>query len=200
MPHKDPEKAKAYKKAHNKAYYETNKEKISAQRKAYREANKEKYKAYHKAYREANKEKNKAYHKAYYQANKEKKNAWDLAYQKNRRKTDPTYRLIKNMRSRINGALKGKNKSKSTMQLIGCTIDELWLHLEKQFYPHPKTGKPMTRENHGFGEDYWHVDHYKPCAKFDLSDPEQQKICFRYTNLQPLWQTDNFSKGAKFDG
>ena len=194
------EKISLLRKASDRAYREANKEKISLHKKAYYQANKEKINATAKAYREANKEKIRADNKVWYQKNREKRIAWALTYQNNRRKTDPTYRLIKNMRSRINGALKGKNKSKSTMQLIGCTIDELWLHLEKQFYPHPKTGKPMTRENHGFGEDYWHVDHYKPCAKFDLSDPEQQKICFRYTNLQPLWQTDNFSKGAKFDG
>ena len=101
---------------------------------------------------------------------------------------------MESLRARVRSALKGKNKSKSTMQLIGCTIDELWLHLEKQFQP------GMTRENHGFGKVCWHVDHIKPCSSFDLSDLEQQKICFHYTNCQPLWQRDNLSKGAKFDG
>jgi hypothetical protein len=212
----DPEKAKAYREANKekinlqkKAYYQANKEKVNLQKKAYREANKEKIslhkKAYYqtnkekirlqrKAYFDANKQKIRAGQKAHYQANKEKKIASVLTYQRNKRKTDPTYRLTKSLRNRVRMALKGKSKSKSTMGLIGCTIDELWLHLEKQF----QSG--MTRENHGFGEVCWHVDHIKPCAAFDLSDPEQQKICFHYTNLQPLWQRDNFSKGAKFDG
>ena len=209
MPYKDPEKAKACRKAYQKAYREANKEKIKAyyqanqeriltHKKAYREANKEKIslqrKASDRAYREANKEKIRADNKAWYQKNREKKIAWALTYQRNKQKTDSTYRLTKSLRVRVRSALKGKNKSKSTMQLIGCTIDELWLHLEKQFQP------GMTRENHGFGEVCWHVDHIKPCASFNLSDPEQQKICFHYTNCQPLWQRDNLSKGAKFDG
>ena len=48
----------------------------------------------------------------------------------------------------------------------------------------------MTRENHG----ECHYDHMRPCASFDLTDPEQQKQCFHYTNLQPLWAKDNPSK------
>ena len=33
-----------------------------------------------------------------------------------------------------------------------------------------------------------------PCASFDLTDPEQQRQCFHYTNLQPLWAADNIRK------
>jgi hypothetical protein len=51
----------------------------------------------------------------------------------------------------------------------------------------------MTRENHGI----WHIDHITPCTAFDLTDPEQQKKCFHYTNLQPLWASDNIRKGNK---
>jgi len=188
------EKISLQRKASDRAYREANKEKISLHKKAYYQANKEKINATAKVYREVNKEKIRADNKAWYQKNREKKIAWALTYQRNKQKTDSTYRLTKSLRVRVRSALKGKNKSKSTMQLIGCTIDELWLHLEKQFQP------GMTRENHGFGEVCWHVDHIKPCASFNLSDPEQQKICFHYTNLQPLWQRDNLSKGAKFDG
>ena len=39
----------------------------------------------------------------------------------------------------------------------------------------------------------------RPCASFDLTDPAQQKACFHYTNLQPLWAKDNLSKGAKYE-
>ena len=80
-------------------------------------------------------------------------------------------------------------KSDSTMNLLGCTIQEAREYLEKQF----KEG--MTWENHG--HETWHIDHIIPCASFDLTDPEQQKKCFHYTNLQPLWAKENMSKGAK---
>ncbi len=48
----------------------------------------------------------------------------------------------------------------------------------------------MSLDNYG----ELHVDHIKPCASFDLSDPEQQRLCFNYKNLQPLWAADNLSK------
>lgn len=72
-----------------------------------------------------------------------------------------------------------------TIKLIGCSIEQLKQHLEKQF----KLG--MSWFNYG----KWHVDHIKPCASFDLTDIEQQKQCFNYTNLQPLWAEENLVKG-----
>ena len=48
----------------------------------------------------------------------------------------------------------------------------------------------MSFENYG----KWHVDHIKPCAKFDFTKPEEQVKCFHYTNLQPLWAIDNIKK------
>ena len=44
----------------------------------------------------------------------------------------------------------------------------------------------------------WHVDHIRPCASFNLVNEEEQKKCFHYTNLQPLWAKDNLSKGSKY--
>jgi len=37
------------------------------------------------------------------------------------------------------------------------------------------------------------------CCSFDLTQEEEQKKCFHYTNLQPLWASDNLSKGGKFE-
>jgi hypothetical protein len=54
----------------------------------------------------------------------------------------------------------------------------------------------MSRDNYGYRG--WHVDHIVPCSAFDLTNIEEQKKCFHYTNLQPLWAKDNLSKGNKF--
>lgn len=75
------------------------------------------------------------------------------------------------------------------MRLLGCSIADLCQHLEKQFR------EGMTWDNYcRFG---WHVDHIKPCASFDLLDPAQQRACFHYTNLQPLWHWENAAKSDK---
>ena len=51
----------------------------------------------------------------------------------------------------------------------------------------------MSWDNYGD----WHVDHIRPCASFDLTNEDEQRICFHYKNLQPLWGPDNLEKGAK---
>jgi hypothetical protein len=200
MSYKNKEKQKQY----NKEYRLKNKEKIKQYNKEYRLKNKEKIKQCKKKYRLKNKEKQKQYEKKWRLNNKEKANQkckeWRLKnkeyskkylskYEKKRRKIDPNFKLIKNMRTRIWFALKRKYKSKSTIKLLGCSIEECWQHLESKFQP------GMTRENHGL----WHVDHIIPCASFDLKCPVQQLACFHYTNLQPLWAIDNIKKGAKYD-
>jgi hypothetical protein len=108
-------------------------------------------------------------------------------YFKNQRKIDINFKIREYLRSRIWHALKGKNKSESTMKLLGCHIDLLRLYLQSKFQP------GMSFSNYG----KWHIDHIIPCARFDLSKPEEQKICFNYKNLQPLWAEENLKKGSK---
>jgi len=97
--------------------------------------------------------------------------------------------LTSNLRARINSALAGKSKYQRLSRLIGCSISQLRVWLEKQF----QSG--MTWSNHTrLG---WHVDHKKPCSSFDLRKPSQQRLCFHFTNLQPLWWRDNLSKGSR---
>jgi len=103
-----------------------------------------------------------------------------------RRKVDLDYRLRGNLRHRVWLALRKHVKSDHTLKLIGCSVDQLKRHLEAQFVD------GMSWENYGFKG--WHVDHIKPCASFDLRDSFQQAECFHYSNLQPLWAEDNFSK------
>ena len=51
----------------------------------------------------------------------------------------------------------------------------------------------MTWDNHGL----WEIDHKIPCDAFDLTNPEEQKKCFHYTNLQPLIKQENRTKSNR---
>ena len=104
-------------------------------------------------------------------------------------KRDPYYKLVISLRSRVRIAVKSQKTTKAAKaeKLVGCSIKYLRNHLEKLFKP------GMNWTNHGD----WHIDHIYPCSKFDLSDPEQQKICFNFKNLQPLWAEENIKKSNK---
>ena len=118
----------------------------------------------------------------YSYANKNRRNE----YLKKKRETDVQFKISKNIRDRMRAAMDGRSKSKNTIDLLGCSIEEVKIYLENQFT------EGMTWNN--YGKTGWHIDHILPCASFDLTDPEQQKKCFHYTNLQPLWAKDNYSK------
>lgn len=126
----------------------------------------------------------------YYRKNKTQINKIENQRKKRRRFTDYNFRILCSLRSRICKILKGKIKNETTKEFIGCSIEELRIHIERQFT------KGMTWKNYGIRG--WHIDHIKPCCSFDLTDPAQQKICFHYTNLQPLWAIDNLKKGKKY--
>jgi hypothetical protein len=113
-----------------------------------------------------------------------------VKYERNMLNTNIEYKIKHVLRSRIRDALKKHlaNKYRNTNDLTSCTMEELKLHLEAKFT------EGMTWENHGD----WHIDHIKPCCSFDLKEEEEQKKCFHYTNLQPLWAKDNLSKGGKY--
>lgn len=109
-----------------------------------------------------------------------------------RRKTDPTFKLKEHLRSFILRAAKrnGGVKSNRTVVLLGCSIPAFRKHIEDLWV------SGMSWENHGRKRDCWHLDHIKPVSSFDLSKPEQQKLCFHYTNYRPLWALENIAKGA----
>jgi hypothetical protein len=196
MPYKDPAKNRArnraYRMAHpeqGRAYRNAHSEKNKAYQAAYYQANKDKMRAQNKIWREANKEELKDASAAYYAAHTEEIKVKVRIYEKARIQVDEAFRLTKNLRHRVRQAIKGFTKSARTLELFGCTPEELKKHLESQFKP------DMTWENYGYRG--WHIDHIRPCADFDLSDPEQQRQCFHYTNLQPLWAEENLRKSNK---
>lgn len=124
----------------------------------------------------------------YYDKNKKELNQKNIKRRAIRRKIDPHTRIRDNLSLRMRLALKEQNLTKrnTTSDLVGCSIPYLKKYLEKKFK------KGMNWKNQGiFG---WHIDHIKPCSKFDLSDPNQQRECFNYKNLQPLWAKENILK------
>ena len=162
-------------------------------------------KAYQAAYHQKNKVRIKTRQAAYYQTNKDqldiKNRDWVLKHPEKvkgyraKHKKKPQAKLVRNLRIRLRDALRGKSKSASTLELLGCSVDKLRSRLEAEFKPDPRTGEIMTWDNYGYRG--WHVDHIRPCKDFDLNDPKQQQQCFHYTNLQPLWWWQNFKKGTK---
>lgn len=95
--------------------------------------------------------------------------------------------IAKNLRTRIYLAVKRNQRAGHLPELLGCSVPELRQYLESRFKP------GMNWGNYG----QWHIDHVKPCAVFDMSKPEEQRACFHYTNLQPLWWNENVAKGAR---
>ena len=163
----------------SKEYYTINKHVLIEKQKQYRFQNKNKIKEYKIKYREKNKEKMKKY---------------AAFYVRNRYKTNINFKLRVCLASRIREALKFLWKGESTINLIGCSILELKKYIESKFLV------GMSWNNYGFGDDKWNIDHIKPCDSFDLTDIKQQKVCFHYSNLQPLWQLDNLKKTNKLLG
>jgi hypothetical protein len=169
--------------AKRKEYREKNKHEIQEYCKQYYIKNKEKCLSRTQQYEEKHPERRKEYNKKYWGEKKEK----IYQYKKSRRDSDLNYRLRERFRSRLWSALKMKkvNKVDSISDMIGCDYDFLREYISKKF----EDG--MTWDNYG----KWHIDHIIPCAKFDLTDIKEQNKCFHYTNLQPLWEKDNKSKG-----
>lgn len=153
--------------------------------KKWQKKNPEKVKKYKKKWRQNNLKYHKNYNEKWCKENRERINK----RRRERRKTDLNFKLKECLRRRINKAITRGDKAEKTKNLLGCTIEEFKKHLENQFE------KGMNWDNYGY--EGWHIDHIKPCDSFDLTDLKQQKECFHYSNLQPLWKNDNFKKGNK---
>ena len=101
------------------------------------------------------------------------------------------HKLLISLRKQLNKLIRRK-KTSSTLIYLGCTPKELKEHIEAQF----KEG--MSWEN--YGRNGWHIDHIRPCASFNLNIEEDIYKCFNFKNLQPLWESENCSKGSLYNG
>jgi len=172
---------------YNHSYYKTNREDILAYKRVYWEDNKIYVSSIIKKSRDKKKEKYSQDAKIYYQLSKQKISQ----RQKARYNSDTYFRLSSSLRARVQQSVRANSNTQKTKELLGCSIVYLKQYLEQHFIEN------MSWDNYGYYG--WHIDHIKPCASFDLTNPEEQKQCFHYTNLQPLWAYDNLSKGAKYE-
>lgn len=140
-------------------------------------------------YRSANRARLSETNRVWREGSREERRAYSWSYWRERQERDVGYYISTRLRNRVKMALTRGLRSGKFWDLTGCTIGELLEHIERQFT------SGMSWENRG----QWHLDHIRPCASFDLSDPEQQRACFHFTNLQPLWARDNLAKGARYE-
>lgn len=206
------------KREYDAARYAANREAIKARCAQYVRANPERDRLRHAIYRASNPSKIKAAARNYYSLNKKTVNERACAWAKNNpekhrlngklwKKRNPdrfrelcrkAYRNNPNSRlrcvlsARLSKLIRGlTKKQQSTERLIGCTVSALRTHIESQWKP------GMSWDNHSF--EGWHIDHIRPCSSFNLTDPEQQRSCFHWTNLQPLWKDENLKKSNQFN-
>jgi len=147
--------------------YHKNKERVIAQSKKWAEENRKRVREIKKGWKQRNKD-------------------YCNEYARQKAKTDLAYRVKRNLRAALGSAVKRFRAKKftNTMKLLGCEIGFFIEYLTSKFE------EGMSWDNYG----EWHIDHIHPCASFDLTVEEQQRACFHYTNLQPLWGADNIRK------
>lgn len=121
------------------------------------------------------------------QARRKAQNKWSAK----KRKESPQFKLTQNLRNRMKNALKWGSKGGSAVADLGLSIPEYRVYLESKFV------ESMSWENYGRGKDKWSIDHIVPLSSFDLTDRDQFLKACHYTNTQPMWFTDNISKGTK---
>jgi hypothetical protein len=169
----------------NKIEYSKRDKKYSETKKKWREDNKDQLKEYYNNWRKQNIEILSQKQKEYNKKRQPIRNIQDI----NKRNNDSHFRILCSIRGRI-GTLLKKNKTSRTTELLGCSIEDFKQHLEKHFKPE------MNWDNYG---KIWEIDHIKPCSSFDLSDIEQQKQCFHYSNTQPLFKTTNIAESFGYN-
>lgn len=192
-------------------YDHSHKEKRSEKNKKYRKGHIEKIKWLKKIWGLKNKKRIHDTFKLWERKNRKRLNKYRREYNKShietvriiRRRankklkvTNINYRIKMNLYRRMNLALRETNSVRICrfVDFIGCSGADLKAHLESKFQ------QGMTWFNYGNGDHKWQIDHIRPCYSYDLKDPDQQKACFNFKNLQPLWKKDNLEKGKKYGG
>lgn len=110
-----------------------------------------------------------------------------LKWQKEKKKTNDSYRFICNTRALIHITIKNQGYKKNTKasKILGCDWEVFKTYIERKFT------EGMSWSNYG----KWHLDHIYPISK--ATSYEMALELNHYTNFQPLWAFDNYSKNNK---
>lgn len=104
----------------------------------------------------------------------------------------PCPRWATKLQARISRSLTGKTRPTWEREL-GYTVDELRLHLERQFAT--GMGWDNYAGNRGWrAQDVWVIDHILPKSLFRYDEAKQ---AFSLSNLRPVWLKANLAKGAR---
>jgi hypothetical protein len=162
--------------------------------KKWRDGNKDYLSDKHKKWYSENKDRWNEYIKEYREKNVEKIKKTKRDYERNRKASDPLYKLISNFRTAIYQVLKESNveKNKHYFDILQYTPESLIKHLESQFENN------MNWDNYG----EWHVDHILPITSFNIEEMGDEEFmrCWSLENLQPMWGNDNIRKSNKIIG
>jgi hypothetical protein len=171
------------KRDYQKHYRKENRARLLEQKRAYYQENRERILTRIRQ----NPEIKGSYDRQYHRRNKDKNRERRRSYQRSYRSI-PEKRLVHNLRNRLSKFIRRSSGRESTEVLLGCSFEEFKTFIEVQFTA------GMTWENYG---PYWHIDHVMPIVAFNLTDPEQIRRCFHFSNLRPLRARDNLRKSRR---
>lgn len=169
--------------------------------KATKESKKVKKAAYQKEYTKKNRDKLITYHRNWYDKNLKDKgaNSDNPEYYKHYRdmvnktqalrlKTDMAFKIKRNVGRMMKNFF---DKKRKTYEIVGCDQDLFhdWILWQAEL---------DDIDINNYGKEY-HIDHVVPCASFKLTDEDQQKVCFNWSNMRPLLASENIIKGDAID-
>lgn len=161
---------------------------------AWRKRNIERQRVLCRRWRKENKDRQRELTKQWIATHSDRHRALKLAWHKRQMRESPRYRIRQALGKMVIDCLGRKRNRSRTIDLLGCSIEQFIAHLESLFQP------GMNWQNHGRDPGQWSIDHVRPCASFDLTDKTQVAECFHYSNLRPLWHSENCSKQSLFNG
>lgn len=193
---------KARKREYDKTYRETHKEQIRKIHKAWRDKNsdhvKEKAKENYRKNPKAHKARMDKYKTSHTDQVREANHKYKVEnrqkctdYQRQKRQSDPVYRFRSSFTSlmSIYKRKTGYTGNMGTWEMVGCNFETFLAHIQSQFT------EGMTLENYGSGIGKWSIDHIEPIRNAKCNEDVERVN--HYTNLRPMWNTENSSRAGK---